>query len=87
MHRRPRAFAPGASSRGLFLAAALLAIDVPAHADDLLKEKPVSSELGGFLHGTGRRRTEIAGDQSRTAGSSDTTGRSPEPAAGGSLEQ
>lgn len=40
MHRSPRAFAPGASPRGLFLAAALLATVVPARAEFTLREKP-----------------------------------------------
>lgn len=38
LHRSSRAFVPGASSRGLFLAAALLATIAPAHADVTLRE-------------------------------------------------
>ena len=38
LHRSSRAFVPGASSRGLFLAAALLATIVPARADVTLRE-------------------------------------------------
>ena len=78
MHRRPRAFAPGASSRGLLLAAAPLAIVVPAHADVTLKEQTVSSRLGGFGDGTSECPAGIAGDRSRTAVSSTTTGPLPE---------
>jgi len=38
MHRSLRAFSPGASTRGLFLAAAPLATVVPARADVTLRE-------------------------------------------------
>jgi len=38
LHRSSRAFMPGASSRGLFLAAALLATIVPARAGVTLRE-------------------------------------------------
>ena len=66
MHRSPRAFAPGASSRGLFPAAALLATVVPARADVTLKEATVSSGLAGSGHRTGERAAAIAGDQGGT---------------------
>ncbi len=66
MHRSPRAFAPGASSRGLFLAVALLAIVMPARADFTLKDETASSGLAGFGNGTRERTTVIGGDRSRT---------------------
>ena len=82
MHRSPRAFAPGASSRGLFPAAALLATVVPARADVTLKEEMVSSGLAGFGNGTSERTIVIAGDRSRTDASNTYAGRF-QPLAGG----
>lgn len=53
-HRSPRAFAPGASSRGLFPTAALLATIVPAHADRSPGEETDSIGLAGFVNGIRR---------------------------------
>ncbi len=58
MHRSLRAFSPGASTRGLFLAAAPLATFMPAHADITLREEPGPNKTTPRRRPAGARGTQ-----------------------------
>ncbi len=67
MHRWLAHSAPGGSSRTLLLAVvAACLMSTPAAADVTVKERTVSSGLGGFGNGTSTTTMVIAGDKSRS---------------------
>lgn len=82
MYRCPHVGA-GFPSRGSFALVLLVALVCPARADVTMKEKTVSSGLGGFGDGTTLQTTIIAGDRSRSDDEFTYTGRFKTLAGGG----